>query len=764
LVWGKLSVVEFEQLGACDLQPGTLFLSGTAGTIGDDPISKVFKVGNAGGFRARGSATTTRFVVLFSNGQEELWPDADLEDKTKFVYYGDNKAPNSDFLVTPHSGNQILRRAFNLAADEVTRSATPIFALVRKTGSGRDATFIGLGVPSVTTGNPESGLEIIETRQPTGLVRNYRATFELLPVTTWLRSDFENYINSSDEKAFHFAPKEYKEWALMTASQTHESQTETVELDIRPDTSMLDVFENITYTPWFALGELVDNSISSFMEQREAEPEAMKNKKLVIKISWDSVQKIIRVEDNAGGIKLGPSGWDRVLKVGKKKPNARHLSVFGYGLKAAGLWWSPKLTVESKVEGETVARTATIDRNNLAPSDTVELISRPAPAAAHYTRVTLTGLNKNRSIPVGGAVSRIQDYLSSMYRVFLRGDKDIYQDASGEPWLEIKVQNTWLKAPEQELLVQPFWPTTNGPLPDSAPVEWRTPEMSFNIVSRETGTIKTISGWVGLLKVGKPNDAGFLMLFRGKGIVGVGQGVGSSNDLYRPANIVGSGNTNRRQRMVGEFDISDFGKSVTTDAIDWSDEEQADFLQQLESRLKDPNFNIWAMAENWRPTKLAELPPSATTTYENAAGDTVEAVEKEKQRPGSVLNPSDSDFPGTDGSTQEEQYSPESPELAFEKDFEVAGTKFRFVGALAGLNYPWLSVFEDGDTSVIQVNQDHPFMRSFAFVPGHDPKSLYRLAMAIALAEIKADPTGQRNYINDLLDGPIGSSTWDEDL
>lgn len=761
--WGYMSNVAFSELEVCDLTAGTTFTGGTAGTIADDPISKLFRVGNAGGFRFRGKVASTRLVVLYSTGQEEHWPDSGDSQDDEFLYFGDNRTPNVDLLDTPHGGNRLLRRAFDSAATPEQRATVPIFVFMRKTGRGRDAELVGFAVPKMVRKSGEPGLIEVQHFDPEGPIRNYEAAFSLLPTKNWPRNNFDNFLGTTTSDFLRFAPVEFQDWIAMQDSPTQDAPSNHMELDIRPDASMLDVFENITYTPWFALGELVDNSISSFMELREASPETMRSKTLIIKISWDAAQKIIRVEDTAGGIKLGEDGWDRVLKVGKKKANAKHLSVFGYGLKAAGLWWSPKLTVESKVEGESVSRTATIDRNNLSPTNKVPLVENAAPVSDHYTRVTLTGLNKNRSIPIGGAVSRIQDYLASMYRVYLRGDSEKYQDDKGNPWLHIKVQNTWLKPPKQELLEQPYWPTTNGPEENSKPIHWKTPVMNFTITNPDTGDTKNISGWVGLLKIGKPNDAGFLMLFRGKGIVGVGQGVGTNTDLYRPASIVGSGNTNRRQRMVGEFDISEFGKSVTTDAIDWSEQEESDFLKQLEAKLKDPAFNIWAMAENWRPTKLIELAPNATATYDNAAGDAVEAVEKETRRPGSVLNP-DTAQPTPAKPNEDTSTIFVDQELAFEKTFEVSGTNFKFIGSLSGLNFPWLSVFEDNGTWIIQVNQDHPFMRSFAWVPGHDPKSLYRLAMSIALAEINADPAGQRNYINELLDGPLGSTHWGDDL
>ena len=84
----------------------------------------------------------------------------------------------------------------------------------------------------------------------------------------------------------------------------------------------------------------------------------------------------------------------------------------------------------------------------------------------------------------------------------------------------------------------------------------------------------------------------------------------------------------------------------------------------------------------------------------------------------------------------------------------------------------WLKVSQDQNTWVVQLNRAHPFMNSFANLPGADLDPVFRIAMAIALAEIRARnasvpyPTTIRGWVNDSLSGELasrmGSSSRDE--
>lgn len=82
------------------------------------------------------------------------------------------------------------------------------------------------------------------------------------------------------------------------------------------------------------------------------------------------------------------------------------------------------------------------------------------------------------------------------------------------------------------------------------------------------------------------------------------QDVRDTREYYRPPKIFGQEGGNRYQRFVGSFDISALGKTSSTDKPNWAGDEEYEFAEALADFLKDPNFNMWAMAEHYAPKRL----------------------------------------------------------------------------------------------------------------------------------------------------------------
>ena len=75
------------------------------------------------------------------------------------------------------------------------------------------------------------------------------------------------------------------------------------EVDIRPDAAALRMFRSLSFTPWYALGEFVDNSISSYFQNRKRLERAYgKRYTCDVRISFDKRVGRLVVEDNAAGI------------------------------------------------------------------------------------------------------------------------------------------------------------------------------------------------------------------------------------------------------------------------------------------------------------------------------------------------------------------------------------------------------------------------------------------------------------------------------
>jgi hypothetical protein len=126
-----------------------------AKNLGGEVLSKLFQVGNQGGFRFKGKATRPLFVVLFTSGEDIYWRDDLNSELGIFLYYGDQKTPGKELTDTKFKGNLILQEIFEWACSEdfsIRKQIPPVF--VFKKVHGRDIQFLGLAVPGIA-GKPK---------------------------------------------------------------------------------------------------------------------------------------------------------------------------------------------------------------------------------------------------------------------------------------------------------------------------------------------------------------------------------------------------------------------------------------------------------------------------------------------------------------------------------------------------------------------------------------------------------------------------------
>ena len=122
-----MQVVPFVGVGRADLIVEATYTGGSAGNRGDDPISKVLKVGNVGGFRFQSSVVsdTVQALVLYSSLAESDWPDRLDTETGTFFYYGDNRSPGRQLHDTPRKGNLALSQMFARTDSAADRSRVP---------------------------------------------------------------------------------------------------------------------------------------------------------------------------------------------------------------------------------------------------------------------------------------------------------------------------------------------------------------------------------------------------------------------------------------------------------------------------------------------------------------------------------------------------------------------------------------------------------------------------------------------------------------
>ena len=236
----------------------------------------------------------------------------------------------------------------------------------------------------------------------------------------------------------------------------------TDHVSIRPGVGMLSLFPHMKYQPWYAIGELVDNAIQSYLTNRDrlrdvdgtVHPDAPPYRLRVdIEISQANGGHI-EVRDNAAGISA--VDFQRAFRVAEPPADASGLSQFGIGLKAAAAWFAKDFEVRSTALGESVIRTVTFDIPEIVATRNEELAvgEEPTETTTHWTEVRLWNLNR---IPKAKTLGKMKTYLGSIYRDFLRnGD------------VEIVFDGTPIAYDQPVVLTASPWNA-----PEVEPVEWR---------------------------------------------------------------------------------------------------------------------------------------------------------------------------------------------------------------------------------------------------------------------------------------------------
>ena len=180
------------------------------GSMAYEPLSRMFKCANQGGFRAVKSKTGGfKYIILYSSLDDVDWPDALDIYNGVVTYYGDNKKPGHDIHETPLGGNRILRDYFEALHSGNRSRIAPIFFFT-KGAKARDVVFRGLLVPGAAHLHENEDLVAIWKSKNNQRFQNYKATFTILDTDTISRSWIEELIKDAD--LLTHAPDAWKKW------------------------------------------------------------------------------------------------------------------------------------------------------------------------------------------------------------------------------------------------------------------------------------------------------------------------------------------------------------------------------------------------------------------------------------------------------------------------------------------------------------------------------------------------------------------------
>lgn len=524
-----------------------------------------------------------------------------------------------------------------------------------------------------------------------------------------------------------------------TGSSAHRSGSEArhrlveaseASVNIRPGVGILALFPHMNYRAWYALGELVDNALDSYLSHRdELRAAEGPGYRLRVVIDANAVDGgYIRVWDNAAGINA--ADYQRAFVTAEPPPDSAGLSQFGIGMKSASCWFAREWRVRSTALGESVQRTIEFDVPRIVEENIESLPASIAEAQPgdHFTEVRLWNLYKPPQTQTTGKMKR---HLASMYRQFLRSG-DLILEFNGEE----------LTFAEPKVLNVPHYKDDEGPAR-----AW-TAEVDFNLSTGER-----VHGFAAIRETGSTKDAGFSLYRHGRLIVG------SDDDSYRPAKVFGGSNSFRSQRLFGEFHLDDFDVSHTKDGFIWEDKED-EVVDGIAKALSRAEMPLLQQAEGYRARKAPRSVAQAATKAVEMTVSVLPEVGKvmEAQLDSQVV---DAPPPTTYGEAKLEATKTlklviknEPWEISIDTTVDPAVTE-------------WLTIrsSKPGGKKAphqlgILLSVSHPFTQRFGGSTAFEIEGLVRLAAGLAIAETTArragGPIGSvRMNLNELLGGPL---------
>lgn len=340
---------------------------------------------------------------------------------------------------------------------------------------------------------------------------------------------------------------------------------------IRPTSSVLTTYRRLSYKPWSAIAEFVDNSTASYFKYKEQLIEHYGEYYVCnVSVNYDLKDNKLVIADNAYGMEF--NDFERAIRIDSPPKDTSGRNEFGMGLKTAASWFGDKWKVETSQLGSNKKYSAYIDLDDIKTNkpDEIEYHEDYAHASEHYTVITIWNLAHQIK---GRTVGRIKKELSSIYR------RDINNGEINIEWRgeKLSYDKPVLRKNSDENIYK---------------------RIQFVVENDISGELLEVKGWAGVLETGNRNAAGLTIFRRGRVIVG---GEGKN---YRPHEIFGDSGSFRYQRVIGELDLDDWPVSQAKDAIDWNGELEDSFINKLKDQLSD----IISFAENARYKKTKKTP------------------------------------------------------------------------------------------------------------------------------------------------------------
>ena len=534
-------------------------------------------------------------------------------------------------------------------------------------------------------------------------------------------------------------------------------------INIRPTSSVYATYKRLSYQPWTAIAEFVDNSTQSFYDHKDELLQQKYSRGLRVTIDYIyDAQNGDRLEiyDDAYGMEW--NDFQRAIVLDRPPAKTDGRNEFGMGLKTAACWFGSIWSVETTRLNSKNKYYAEINVDDLGKYKTEEIDVEETLCSPkdHYTKITIRKLHKKISGP--RTIGKVKELLSSIYREDIR---------SG--YIRLYYNGVQLQFKEAPIFEEPV----NGSIK-----QWKK-EVSFSVVHE--GKELPVYGFIAIRIPGSIKDGGLTLLRRGRVIVG---GAGAN---YRPVELFGDSNSYSWQRLYGELHMDNWPVTQAKDGFDWHnsglEEAFIDALTPLlrEYRRKAENIRVreHINSDDLVQTAVTELAESGLV--ENVE---IQIEDRSTQTTTSVSTTMEQDASSdqTDRDESEEESHEEEEVITNDDDgvvieggdlvhyrFKYKGIEYLFhiMFDVSSPTLDWLLVEENADREyTISINMKHPFFKPLIekreFLP-----IMTRMSIALVLAEIesldlspdgKVFPSDIRLKMNEILENVRKGNGEDE--
>lgn len=354
---------------------------------------------------------------------------------------------------------------------------------------------------------------------------------------------------------------------------------------------------------WFIFGEFIDNSISSYLQNRE-ELERINGKKfkLRIELSFDDDDEI-KINDNAAGI--DHKNWLRALQPGDIPEDDSGMNEFGMGMKYSAVWLSNHWTLKSKSINDSFQKIVHFDFHKVISENLEDLPYKENydSKITHGTQLILTQLETGKLRPFQWEKTR--NHIKSIYRNFLRDDHPFYSKYKIESNIEIIAFGEKLSYEEPGFLKSQWYKDRHNlvSLENSPEIEWK---YEFDKIIKNPAKPSKIkfSGFIGILPKIKQGNNGFSYFRRGRVVEG------SGDEKMFPKKLSTNKGSFNYKRLFGEFHFDDTDNGKVESTFNKNAFQDQDFI----------NYCISGLAQEIRRVSFEEFPNMKFNLPQQASG------------------------------------------------------------------------------------------------------------------------------------------------